>query len=315
MLEDKNKREEKYMKSFEFTAKTAEKAIKEGLEQLGKKQEDVDIVILSEGGLFKKAKVLIKFDEEPIKTNFAKLEEKKEEPAKIEEKKEEVKEYVEPIIHEEKAEKQENEETTEPVAEQAKEVKEERVEETSQEKVAEKKAEQKKDRNAPKTQEEIEEAHRLFNERHFEDNSTSLEFVKGLVEAMKLEANVTLEEKRDASQITIEVEDAGKVIGHRGECLSAIQYLANIIENAHNPSAKRVVVDAGDYKQKREEALRALAIRVAGKVEATGRPYRMDPMNAFERRIVHTELHNLSSVETHSEGVEPFRRIIVTKKK
>ena len=78
---------------------------------------------------------------------------------------------------------------------------------------------------------------------------------------------------------------------------------------------QNVVVDAGDYKQRREESLRALAIKVAGKVETTGRPYKLDPMNAFERRIVHTELHNYASVETHSEGVEPFRRIIVTKKK
>ena len=304
------------MKSYEFTAKTAEKAIKEGLEQLGKKQEDVDIVILSEGGLFKKAKVLIKVEEEPVKTNFAKIEEPKLEPVKAEEPKEdpkieEKKKEVEPIVYEEKQEVEEV--VCEPVAE---EVKEEVVQEVEpQHKEAQKKEEKRKDRNAPKTPEEIEEAHRLFNERHFEDNSTSLEFVKGLVEAMKLEANVTLEEKRDASHVTIEIEDAGKVIGHRGECLSAIQYLANIIENAHNSSAKRVVVDAGDYKQRREEALRALAIRVAGKVDATGRPYKMDPMNAFERRIVHTELHNLSSVETHSEGVEPFRRIIVTKKK
>ena len=301
------------MKSFEFTAKTAEKAIKEGLEQLGKKQEDVDIVILSEGGLFKKAKVLIKFDEEPVKTNFAKREEPKPEPAeqeripepKVEEPKEEKPVQKEQVVE---PETKQEEDVVEPKIEQVEEVKE-------QPKVEEKREEKRKSHNEPKTPEEIEEQHRLFNEKHFQDNSTSLEFVKGLVEAMKLDANVVLEEKRDASEVVIEVEDAGKVIGHRGECLSAIQYLANIIENAHNPNAKRVVVDAGDYKQRREETLRALAIRVAGKVEATGRPYKMEPMSAFERRIVHTELHNLSSVETHSEGVEPFRRIIVTKKK
>lgn len=297
------------MKSFEFIAKTAEKAIKEGLEQLGKKQEDVDIVILSEGGLFKKAKVLIKFDEEPVKTNFAKQEEPKPEPAEQEK-------MPEPKVEEPKEEKPaQKEQVVEPEAkrEEVEEVKEEKMAE--QPKVEEKREEKRKSYNEPKTPEEIEEQHRLFNEKHFQDNSTSLEFVKGLVEAMKLDANVVLEEKRDASEVVIEVEDAGKVIGHRGECLSAIQYLANIIENAHNPNAKRVVVDAGDYKQRREETLRALAIRVAGKVEATGRPYKMEPMSAFERRIVHTELHNLSSVETHSEGVEPFRRIIVTKKR
>ena len=296
------------MKSFEFTAKTAEKAIKEGLEQLGKKQEDVDIVILSEGGLFKKAKVLIKFDEEPVKTNFAKREEPKPEPAEQEK-------MPEPKVEEPKEEKPaQKEQVVEPETKQEKveEVKEEKMAE--QPKVEEKREEKRKSHNEPKTPEEIEEQHRLFNEKHFQDNSTSLEFVKGLVEAMKLDANVVLEEKRDASEVVIEVEDAGKVIGHRGECLSAIQYLANIIENAHNPNAKRVVVDCGEYKKKHEDSLRALAIKIAGRVSETGRPYKLDPMNAFERRIVHTELHNYASVETHSEGVEPFRRIIVTKK-
>ena len=136
-----------------------------------------------------------------------------------------------------------------------------------------------------------------------------------MFEKLNIEANVEIVEEDEHTKALVSTEKAGFVIGHRGEMLSAIQYLANIVEQKSNRYAKRVVVDAGDYKQRREETLRALAIRVAGKVEATGRPYKMEPMSAFERRIVHTELHNLSSVETHSEGVEPFRRIIVTKKK
>ena len=289
------------MRSYEFTAKTAEKAINEGLEQLGKKlgDEDVDIQIISEGGFLRKAKVVISIVEEPVKTNFAKPEPKPEVKAepKVEPKVEE-----KPQVEEVKAEEVKPEEKPQ--------------EEKLEVKTEEKKHEEKPRHNdAPKSQEEIEEAHRLFNEKHFENNSTSLEFVKGLLEKMNIQAEVTLEEKRDASEIKITAEEAGKVIGRKGEALSSIQYLANIIESAYNPSAKRVVVDAGDYKVKREETLRALAIRIAGKVEATGRPYKLDPMNAFERRIVHTELHNYPSIETHSEGVEPFRRIIVTKKK
>ena len=277
------------MKSFEFTGKTIEKAIATGLEELGKKQEDVDIQILSEGGFFKKAKVVISFEDE---AKEERVEEKKPEIAK-EPKKEEHVQKVE--THEVKVEK----------VEQPKE----------DPKKEEKQAPKAKDNNAPKSQEEIEEKQRKFAETHFENNSTSVDFVDGLLKVMNVAAEVNLEEKRDASEVVISTEDAGKVIGHRGEGLSAIQYLANIIETAHNKNAKRVVVDAGDYKQRREESLRALAIKVAGKVETTGRPYKLDPMNAFERRIVHTELHNYASVETHSEGVEPFRRIIVTKKK
>lgn len=309
------------MKSYEFTAKTVEKAIKEGLEQLGKSHEEVDIKILSEGGLFKKAKIVINVEDEPLITNFKK--EEAEPKAKFEEKHEEpkVEEFEKTEQVAEKITKEKDEQRDEQKV-QATESLEEDVKQAESVEIVQEANEVKADekpknfnRNAPKTPEEIEEQHRLYNEKHFENNSTSVEFVSGLVKAMGLEAQVSLEEKRDASEVKIEVEDAGKVIGHKGECLSAIQYLANIVESAHNPSAKRVVVDAGDYKQKREETLRALAIRVASKVEHTGRPYKLDPMNAFERRIVHTELHNYASVETHSEGVEPFRRIIVTKKK
>ena len=141
-----------------------------------------------------------------------------------------------------------------------------------------------------------------------------LEIVDGLLKAMGVTATVELTEKRDCSEVEVQTEDAGKVIGYRGDCLSAIQYLANIIETKQSPNAKRVVVDAGDYKERREQKLRELAIKVASKVESTGRAYKFEPMNAFERRIIHNELHNYQSVETHSEGIEPHRRLIVTKK-
>lgn len=282
------------MRSYEFTAKTVEKAIKEGLEQLGKKQEEVDIKILSEGGFLKKAKIVINIEDEVLKTNFAPAPE----PEKVEEK-------PEPVI-EDKVE--------EPVVE---EVKEEPVQEAVVEEVIEEKPEEveEKPEVVEETLTEAEQKQKNYAEKHFENNTTSVEFIEGLLKAMNIEGKVVLEEKRDASNITVESEDAGKVIGYRGEALSAIQYIANTVEMNHNPNAKRVVVDAGDYKTKREESLRALAIRVAGKVESTGRPYKFEPMSAFERRIIHTELHNYSSVETHSEGVEPYRRLIVTKKR
>ncbi len=300
------------MKSFEFTGKSVEDARKKGLAELGLNMEDVDIQILSEGGFFKKARIIINVDEKPV-ASFKPAQEVKVEEPKVEEVKQE------PKNEEKEPEMVANE--TSPEGNRTVEIEDEKEPETIQElQVDEEPKEEvvkvvKKDRNSPKTLEEIEEQRRLFNEKHFENNSTTVEFVEGLLKVMELQAEVELEEKRDASQITIKMEDPRKVIGHKGEALSAIQYLSNIIESAKNPQAKRVVVDAGEYKQKREESLRALAIKIAGKVEATGRPYKLEPMSAFERRIVHTELQNYSSVETHSEGVEPRRRIIVTKKK
>lgn len=317
------------MRSYEFSAKTVDKAIKEGLETLGKKQEDVDIKIISEGGFLKKAKIVINIeDESDFNTSFTRKDDVKKEELNVEEKplqegKEETakEENVENL--EKKYENVEESRDKQEVENKKTEVEvafEETIVETTT--VIEEKPEENKNNKKGKkpkyevpTQEELEEKRRKFAEKHFENNQTSVEFVQGLVDAMKLDAKVSLEEKRDSSNILIETEDAGKVIGYRGDCLSAIQYLANIVEGNVNPNAKRVVVDSGDYKQKREDVLRNLAIRVASKVESTGRPYKLEPMNAFERRIVHTELQNYPSVETHSEGIEPHRRIVVTRKK
>ena len=309
------------MKSFEFTGKTIEKAIKLGLETLNKTQDEVDIQILSEGGLFKKAKVVIKFEDQEVK-NFkenveepkieAKTEEKQEQPKPAKEEKAEVERVVEEPKKEEVVENK-----TEKVEEENKsaEIKSDSDKDHIKQ---EKKAVFEKKRNNDyviPTQEELEEKRRKFAETHFENNQTSVEFVEGLLPLLKIDGKVMLEEKKDNSYILIETEDAGRVIGYKGDSLAGIQYLANIIESNKNPNAKRVVIDSGNYKQKREESLRNLAIRIAGKVSETGRAQRLEPMDAFERRIVHTELQNYPSVETHSEGVEPFRRIVITKKK
>lgn len=314
------------MKSFEFTGRTFQQAIEKGLAELGKKQEEVDIQILSEGGFFKKAKVLISFEDEPLKTNFRNIEVDNQTKQKNEESlnndvaktsEEQKTQVFEAVIHDEATYSNQPQKDDVQV-EKLEPLNEQKFEQNMQQKVEEKQQkdfQQHKNQAVPKSQEEIAEKQRAFAEKHYQNNSTSVNFVDGLLKTMNINAAVTLEEKRDASEVLIETEDAGKVIGHRGEGLSAIQYLANIIENNANPNAKRIVVDAGDYKQRREESLRALAIKIASRVETTGKPYKFDPMNAFERRIIHTELHNYASVETHSEGVEPNRRIIVTKKK
>jgi len=280
------------MKSYEFSAKTVEKAIEEGLLQLGKKQEDVDIKIISEGGFLKKAKVVINVEEEP--THHFVPTPKKEEPEPKPEPKPEV------------AEKPKAETRVEPKAEAKPEL---RAEER-----AEKAPEPKHEKPAKK---EITpaEKERAYLEKHIENNTTSAEFVDGLLKLLHVEATVSIEEAREESRVIVETEEVGKIVGHRGECLSAIQYLANTVEAKTNPNAKRVVVDCGEYKKKHEDSLRALAIKIAGRVSETGRTYKLDPMPAFDRRIVHTELLNYPSVETHSEGVEPHRRVVVTKKR
>lgn len=280
------------MKSYEFCAKTVEKAIAEGLKTLGKNQEDVDIKIVSEGGLFKKAKVVINVEEQPqahfvpFKKIEAQVEPKKEAPKAVECKKEELQVAKKP------AEQQE----AKPKAEQ----------------MPKKEA---KEKSKEKTELSPAEKEERYRKNHYSNNQTSVEFVSKILTLMGQPAPVELEETREESKITIDSENVGKIVGYRGECINAIQYLANTVEEKSNPTAKRVVVDCGNYKVRKEESLRALAIKVAGRVAESGKPYRLDPMPAYDRRIVHTELLNYPTVETHSEGVEPRRYIVVTRKK
>lgn len=289
------------MKSYEFSAKTVEKAIEMGLAELGKRQEDVDIKILSEGGFLKKAKIVINVEEAPTH-HFVPT--KKEEP-KVEESK--LEEKPAPKVEEAKEEPEQLKE------ELVEEVEEKQVEEIVKEQVAPQ--EEKRSEKPTKRELTPAEKEQQYLEKHTENNTTSKEFVEGLLNLLGVEANVSVEEVREESRIVVETEQVGKIVGHRGECLSAIQYLANTIEAKTNPNAKRVVVDCGEYKKKHEESLRALAIKIAGRVSETGRAYKLDPMPAYDRRIIHTELMNYPSVETHSEGIEPRRRIVVTKKK
>lgn len=301
------------MKSYEFTGKTVEKAEELGLKTLGKNREDVDIQVVSLGGFLRKAKIIIKVEDEKPKTfvkttgdtalNLKPIEEKTE---KVDEKAESVEELNFVETKEEKLE--ENKENVEKTAKN-----EQKIEKNTQK--TEKTNKNNKNDYVVPTPEELEEKRRKFAEKHFANNTTSVDFVKGLLEVLNINAAVTLEETRESSNIVIETEDAGKVIGYRGDSISAIQYLANVIEEDANKNAKRVTVDCADYRKRREENLRSLAIKVAGRVSETGKAQKLEPMTAYERRIIHTELQNYPTVETHSEGAEPFRRIVVTKKK
>ena len=291
------------MKSYEFTAKTVEKAIEMGLAELGKSQEDVDIKILNEGGFLKKAKVVINVEEAPTH-HFV--------PTKKEEPKPEPKVEPKPEPQPAKEEPKKVEEKTQ----DADGLVVKRHEEPKEEVKPEPKPEPKKSEKKPAKKELTPaEKEQQYLEKHTENNTTSAEFVEGLLKLLDVEATVSVEEVREESRVIVETEQVGKIVGHRGECLAAIQYLANTIETKTNPNAKRVVVDCGDYKKKHDESLRALAIKIAGRVSETGRAYKLDPMPAYDRRVIHTELMNYPSVETHSEGFEPHRRIVVTKKK
>lgn len=136
-------------------------------------------------------------------------------------------------------------------------------------------------------------------------------FLKGLLEHMDVEAGMTIEEIENGIRVSFEGENIGALIGHRGETLDAIQHLANYTVNKNCDERVRICVDAENYRAKREESLRRLAEKVAGKVKKYRRNLTLEPMNAYERHVIHASLQDVSGVTTYSTGTEPNRRVVV----
>lgn len=153
------------------------------------------------------------------------------------------------------------------------------------------------------------------------DNPAAI-FLKGLLTQMGVEgevlANVTPATQEEVSHIRlcIRAEHMGVLIGHRGETLDALQYLTSLCVNRARKAQgyTRVTIDTEGYRDKREETLTRLARKVASQVKATGRSRTMEPMNPYERRVLHATLQSHPYVTTHSEGEEPFRRVVVEPK-
>ena len=110
-------------------------------------------------------------------------------------------------------------------------------------------------------------------------------------------------------------EHMGILIGKRGQTLDALQYLANRVANKHQEGYVRVKLDTENYRKRREETLKHLAKNIAHKVKRSRRPVALEPMNPYERRIIHSALQSDPYVTTHSEGEEPYRKVVVTLKR
>ncbi len=146
------------------------------------------------------------------------------------------------------------------------------------------------------------------------EGNPAAEFVKGLIEHMGAEATVLAAHDDDCLRLRIDSEMMGMLIGHRGETLDAMQYLTGLVINKNRKTEgyTRVTLNTEEYREKREETLKRLARKVAAQVRATGRPRALEPMNPYERRVLHSTLQNNPDVTTHSEGEEPNRRVVVT---
>ena len=143
------------------------------------------------------------------------------------------------------------------------------------------------------------------------------EFLKSVFHAMDMavEIIVKVNEEEKLIEVDLKGEDMGVLIGKRGQTLDSLQYLTNLAVNKHSESYYKVKVDTEDYRKRRKDTLENLAKNIAYKVKRTKRSVELEPMNPFERRVIHSALQNDRFVTTHSEGEEPYRHVVVTLKK
>lgn len=317
------------LKSIEATGKTVKDAIKNGLTELGCELDDVDTQILEMGspGLFgmfgKPAKVRLtkKGSDKSLDIEMPVLSldsGKRREKPKAEEKKQPEKKQPEKKAEEPAA----SEPATETEAETADDG------EPKPEKKRRRRSRGGKSRsraaedseNAAEIEEtetvavtvEAEPFVAMSDEELPEEAKAARAFLSGLTERMGVPAQIEASENEEQLRMVLSGENMSILIGRRGETLDALQYLTSLNVNRGREDYLRVSLDTENYRAKREEALCKLAVRMAARCKKSGRRVALEPMNPYERRILHSALQNDPEVTTHSEGEEPYRRVIIT---
>ena len=301
------------MRQYEASAKTKEEAIELGLQELGVSIGDVDVMVVEEGskglfGLFGsrpvKVRLTVKDSEEDPLADL--LEEK--EPAKAQ--KNEKKAERKPAEKKAASEKK-------PAPEKKKE--EKKAEQVSEPVKAEEKAEESKPAARPEIRPmEKPEVTMIAADQLAEDSPAGVAhaFLAELTRLMGVD--VTIDMGTDAEGNVygyINGDTLGILIGRRGETLDAVQYLTSLKVNRGREGYTRVTLDTENYRAKREDTLIRLANRMANRALRTGRKVSLEPMNPYERRIIHYALQQTDGVTTHSEGDEPNRHVVITNKK
>ena len=151
--------------------------------------------------------------------------------------------------------------------------------------------------------------------KKFNPEKTAKEFLREVFISMGIVADITTQMK-DQKQMLVNIsgENMGILIGKRGQTLDSLQYLVNLVVNKGNSPYISVTLDTEDYRRRRKETLESLAYNLAKKVKSTRKSVVLEPMNPYERRIIHSALQNNRYVSTHSEGDEPHRYVVITLK-
>ena len=324
------------MKSIESSGKTVEDAVRAGLQQLGCDAADVTIDVLEAGrpGLFgmfgKLAKVRLTLKENDLDFEMPSLSldsqktrapkpEKKAEPKKAEKTEAPAPKNAEaPAAAPRKAEKTEAPEAAKaeeapaaeapaaeaPAAEAPRAPRRSRSNRAEKAERAESRPEKKNDEPfVPSDPETLSEAGRI-----------AYDFLKNVTEKMGVQVAIRVTEEADHLSVAMMGDTLGILIGRRGDTLDALQYLVSLQVNKNREGYMRVSLDTENYRAKREEALTRLAQRMAARARKTGRKVTLEPMNPYERRVLHSALQNNPYVTTHSEGEEPYRRVVITLK-
>ena len=282
-------------KEFIYVAGTVDEAIKNGLADLGLKEEDVKIEVLEGGsagifGLFKKeARVKLS----PLDSEFKKEDKPKVEEKEVKEVKTEVKEEVKEQKQEEKVIVKEEKEA--PVAEKTTEVKEAPVAE----------------------KEEVKEQRPKREDYIVKNQDKIVSYLQNIVIAMGY-PDATVEFSEDGNRhFTLNIkteENTSLIIGKRGSTLNSLQFLVNNYAKKFSSHFFRIEVDCDDYRESRKKTLEELALNLAKKSKKTGRPVELEPMTSVERKIIHNALTGIKNVETESRGEEPYRYLVITAK-
>ena len=306
------------MRSTVISAKTVEECVNKALDKLQANRNEVNIEVINEAkqgflGLFGAKDAVVRvslkddvkekgtgdFVKNILNSDSNSVEtEQKEDTKVIEDKK---------IVEEVKTEltEDDNEEIVEESVEPAKPVEAEEVKETEEAVKSE------------ETEEEQESESDVTIDRNDELFITSKNFLRQMIEDMGIDCDIESRTEGNMIKFNImcsEESDIGIIIGKRGETLDSLQYIVNLVTNRNADTYIRVILDCNQYRSKRERSLQKLARRLADKAIQTGRDIKLEPMNPYERRIIHTYLQNDEKVNTFSQGNEPNRRVIIKRK-
>lgn len=332
------------MDSIRVTAKTVSEAVMEAAIELGTSSDNIEYTVVDEGskGFFgigsRKAVIEAKkkfTDEDLMKEVFGDLNEKPQKPKKEFKKEPEKKEVKEPAKETEKEPRKEyrkdnrrNEyrEKKESGNPEGKEIRKEGKKENRKTAYEERKKEtpvketQAKDKAAAPMIAEVKEVSAEPKKPRVpadpeEAKRRAVAFLEEMFKVMEMQIEIKAEFEDDTLSVDLCGDEMGILIGKRGQTLDSLQYLTSLVVNRGKASYVRVKLDTEDYRNRRKATLENLAKNIAFKVKKTRRPVFLEPMNPYERRIIHSALQNDPYVTTHSEGEEPNRKVVVTPRK